>query len=285
MPVVAVFKRLHRYVDLLEPWGILIAVIALMMSIISFWWDYQDREDERIVRAWQLLLHEASGNSYKRNALEFLVARGEYLYGVDLSGDNFRRYQYLQEANLENAAMPNSFLRYVDFSGAILSGSLLDNADLTGSSLVNAKLNSAKLRDAILQKSNLSSARIRQADFSGADLRQSEGLSQSQLDEACGDNDTLLPGGLSIPPCSNIVADKPFELSGSIALDVRNALIALGYDKGNDPDPTSEESRKAIIAAERAYGLPADGIPDRSLLSVLVTQIETRADRIREDDR
>jgi uncharacterized protein YjbI with pentapeptide repeats len=48
---------------------------------------------------------------------------------------------------------------------------------------------------------NLTRATLRGADLSGADRRGAE-LTQTQLDEACGDTDTKLPEGLKPPkPC------------------------------------------------------------------------------------
>ena len=44
--------RIHHWVKAIEPWGILLAVLALWLSVISFWLDYTDRVEDRTVRAW-----------------------------------------------------------------------------------------------------------------------------------------------------------------------------------------------------------------------------------------
>ena len=38
-------------------------------------------------------------------------------------------------------------------------------------------------------------------DLSGANLKDAKGLRQDQLDRACGDEDTILPEGLSVTAC------------------------------------------------------------------------------------
>ena len=66
------FRRIHRRVKEIEPWGILLAAVGLFMALITFWIDYSDRVEERTVRAWQLHTTRAPGNSGKREALEYL---------------------------------------------------------------------------------------------------------------------------------------------------------------------------------------------------------------------
>lgn len=46
------------------------------------------------------------------------------------------------------------------------------------------------------------SAMLNDADLRDADLTDAINLVQEQLDEACGDEKTKLPEGLTIPPCA-----------------------------------------------------------------------------------
>ncbi|HRP12512.1 MAG TPA: pentapeptide repeat-containing protein, partial [Terricaulis sp.] len=64
-----------------------------------------------------------------------------------------------------------------------------------------ADLTSAVARRGQFARANFARARLHQADFSGADLRQARGLTQAQLNLACGDRETRLPRGLSVPAC------------------------------------------------------------------------------------
>jgi uncharacterized protein YjbI with pentapeptide repeats len=73
-----------------------------------------------------------------------------------------------------------------------LSLAYLKEANLSGADLRKANLSGADLRGAILFKANLS----------GANLSGVNNLLLEQLNQACGDNDTVLPDGLTITPCS-----------------------------------------------------------------------------------
>ena len=50
-------------------------------------------------------------------------------------------------------------------------------------------------------RANFTRARLDEADFSGADLRGARGLTQAQLNAACGNAETRLPRGLRVPEC------------------------------------------------------------------------------------
>ena len=106
------------------------------------------------------------------------------LSGADLSG------AILMEANLSRTDFSKAKLEY-----AFLSDSDLSNARLTDSNLGEAFLDGANLSRADLTYANLSGADLRNANLSGTDFsfenwgRSTEGLTQSQLDEARADPD------------------------------------------------------------------------------------------------
>jgi len=62
--------------------------------------------------------------------------------------------------------------------------------------MANGVFKSASFGKAILLGSQMQGA-----DLSNANLSNAQGLSQAQLDTACGDVDTLLPDGLFLPFC------------------------------------------------------------------------------------
>ena len=108
-----------------------------------------------------------------------------------------------------------------DFSGArlmqagltagIYDGTRFNNANLrflegSASRFARANFAGADLSDAALVGSYFGGARFTRANLAGANLSGSDfstarGLTQSQLDQACGDAETLLPPGLSVPFC------------------------------------------------------------------------------------
>ena len=96
------------------------------------------------------------------------------------------------------AQLRGADLRNADAHGAFLAKADLRNAHLEGASLCEANLESADLRGANLRAANLARARLE-----GADLRETVGLSQAALDQACAIERIQLPPGLTPPkkPC------------------------------------------------------------------------------------
>ena len=82
-------------------------------------------------------------------------------------------------------------LRDVEAYGGVFSSSNFNRADLTNASFVGAYLEGSRFSGATLTGTN----------FSGARLARATGLIQSQLNRACGDAATTLPGSLRIPAC------------------------------------------------------------------------------------
>jgi uncharacterized protein YjbI with pentapeptide repeats len=74
------------------------------------------------------------------------------------------------------ANFTNASFRDTELSGANLAGAKMDGADLTGA------------------KTSITS-------FLGTDLRHVKGLTQAQLDVACGDDKTQLPPGMRVHTC------------------------------------------------------------------------------------
>ncbi len=81
----------------------------------------------------------------------------------------------------------------------------LDKLKATGScercDLNFAYMKHASLKGSNLARANLTDAGLRLANISGANLRDVSGLTQGQLDMACGDGNTVLPSGLKVAPC------------------------------------------------------------------------------------
>ncbi len=72
---------------------------------------------------------------------------------------------------------PTATFRGTDLSAANLAHANLDGADLTG-----AKMDITSIK--------------------GTDLTRTRGLTQKQLDQACGDADTRVPAGLTVHVCT-----------------------------------------------------------------------------------
>ena len=107
----------------------------------------------------------------------------------------------LERASLAAAQLPGASFVGADLTGALAKAARLSGADMTGARLVNADLTGSVLTGTRLVRASLGGTNLFRANLSGADLTEAEGLTQRQLDGACGDAATRLPEGLSVPPC------------------------------------------------------------------------------------
>jgi hypothetical protein len=136
-----------------------------------------------------------------------------WLDQMNLTSANIPKANLIQ-ANLNGADLSGANLRGADLRGAKLLGAILDDAHLDSADLGPARephspgssfhliltdLQDAFLRDADLSGANLlganlNGARLDGLRLDGADLSGTEGLSQAQLNQACGTNAKLPPG-------------------------------------------------------------------------------------------
>ena len=115
--------------------------------------------------------------------------------GLEARGLNLRGAR-LRQADLSLSVMnrtrfANADLRDVEAYGGVFSSSNFSGANLTNASFVGTYLDGA----------NFSGATLSGANFAGASLKRARGLTQSRLNQACGDETTQLPSGLTIPHC------------------------------------------------------------------------------------
>ncbi|MBP1872308.1 uncharacterized protein YjbI with pentapeptide repeats [Ensifer adhaerens] len=156
--------------------------------------------------------------------LRFANLEKAKLVRASLDGASARKTTFAR-AEAYRASFVRFFAQDVSFEGAELQRADFSRADLVRvnfekSELGRAKFGGAKLQDVHFSRANLSRADFSGASFAGfskfdrsilfltriegADLSAATGLQQSQIDTACGDADTKLPPGLSVPaswPC------------------------------------------------------------------------------------
>jgi hypothetical protein len=112
---------------------------------------------------------------------------------------------------------PGCNLAGADLTNTCVKAKNLTGADFDGATAVlmcmsYANFSSATFRGTDLSAANLAHATVDGADFSGAvmditsikgtDLTHAKGLTQKQLDQACGDADTRAPAGLKVHTCT-----------------------------------------------------------------------------------
>lgn len=141
-----------------------------------------------------------------QNAGQIAAVRG----GAHCPGCNLFQAD-LSNLTLKDRNLAGARLRQADFSAAVMNrtrftgGDLRDvdayGAVLTGASFARADLTNASFVGAYLQGANFSGARLSGVNFSGAEMNRATGLTQAQLNQACGDDSTLIPRGLYIPRC------------------------------------------------------------------------------------
>jgi uncharacterized protein YjbI with pentapeptide repeats len=112
------------------------------------------------------------------------------LAGRDFAGARLRQAD-LSVSVFDHSRFEGGDLRDVNGYGARFTGADFAGADMTNSTFVGAYLEGANLRG----------ARLSGVNFAGAEMARAVGLSQAQLNAACGDEATQLPRGLRIPAC------------------------------------------------------------------------------------
>lgn len=123
------------------------------------------------------------------------------LFQADLS------YAEGKKLNLEATRLRQSNLALSTYDDVNLKGADLSVANLFGARFNRTNFSNVNFKRAIavgtyFGSSNFSGANLTGANFSGADLAIAKGLTQSQLNQACGDASTRLPKGKTIPACS-----------------------------------------------------------------------------------
>jgi uncharacterized protein YjbI with pentapeptide repeats len=108
----------------------------------------------------------------------------------------------LQGANLVNTCVKTKDLHGANFDGADATLMCMSYADFSGASFRGTDLSGANLAHARLDGADLTGARMTITSIKGTDLSRTKGLTQAQLDAACGDAQTKVPQGLTPRTCS-----------------------------------------------------------------------------------
>ena len=115
--------------------------------------------------------------------------------GAELKGRNFAG------ARLRQANLSVSVMNHTNFSGADLRDADASAAVFSSSNFAGADLTNATFVGTYLQGANFHGARMNGTNFSGAEMDHAVGLTQGQLNGACGEGDSHVPRGLRLQPC------------------------------------------------------------------------------------
>ena len=136
--------------------------------------------------------------------------RRAHLHKANLAGANLQMAK-LDDAILLEATLTGACFLNANLAGALLTKAVMSETNLSFANLSRASISVADLSGSFLLHSNLRSADLTGSDFtgayltganiSGADFTSAKGLTQPMLDQACGDDATSLPTGLTTPAC------------------------------------------------------------------------------------
>ena len=105
-------------------------------------------------------------------------------------------------ADLTNQCVKHGNLEGADFDRARLVLMCMSFADFRGASFRAADLSGANLAHALLAGADLTGAEMAITSVKGTDLTHVKGLTQAQLNDACGDAETKVPSGFKVKVCS-----------------------------------------------------------------------------------
>jgi uncharacterized protein YjbI with pentapeptide repeats len=134
--------------------------------------------------------HARGGASCPRCNLFQADFTNQEMKGRNFAGARLRQAD-MSAAVMNGTTMAGADLRDVNAYGAVFTGVSFAGANMTNASFVGTYLEGANFRGAVLTGVN----------FSGAEMDRAVGLTQRQLDGACGDGATTLPRGLRIRAC------------------------------------------------------------------------------------
>lgn len=122
------------------------------------------------------------------------------LFQADLSFTQMKNISFkgarLRQSNLSLATMDG-----VNFNDANLSIANMYGGRFTGASFKKANMAKATLVGGSFHSADFTGANLTEANLSGAEMARAKGLTQAQLNTACGDASTQLPSGLKVPHC------------------------------------------------------------------------------------
>lgn len=101
--------------------------------------------------------------------------------------------------DLSRAELCRAALEHATLIGADLTGARLVEADLSYARLTGADLRGANLSHALLEQADLEDARLDAATVFGAQLQHARNLTQAQIEQTSGDENTALPPHLAMP--------------------------------------------------------------------------------------
>lgn len=149
----------------------------------------------------RLILAPAYGGACEGCDLSGRIMVGAKMTNAVFNGADFSRavltradasHSHFAEANFTAADLTAATLVEADCPRAVFERTTLTRTDARGANFANAAFTGADVTHVNFEGANIA----------GADLRRARGLTQAQLDAACGDGETRAPSGLRVRVCA-----------------------------------------------------------------------------------
>jgi uncharacterized protein YjbI with pentapeptide repeats len=147
-------------------------------------------------------LHDATlfGSDFTNTDFTEANLSGVRGHGANFLGANLTRAN-LSGANLLGSELVRVSARDAQFVGATLFGANLSQGHFERANFKSANLVGANLAGASVAGTDFTGANFAHANIAASDLSQAKGLTQDQIDQACGGPSTRLPAGLVARTC------------------------------------------------------------------------------------
>jgi uncharacterized protein YjbI with pentapeptide repeats len=178
--------------------GALAGAVVSLVGVLIAQYLTQRRHSEALRQSAELEEQRAN----KDALLKYFEVVGQLLTNPPSEADYLRPILRAQTMTLLEALAPDHKRILIQFLyESNLIGPEKPGLSLQGANLERANLETANLAEAYLERANLSGANLKQADLSGAFLQEmtEEGLTQTQINEAVGNDATKLPDHLQHP--------------------------------------------------------------------------------------
>ena len=199
--------------SLVAPWGVIVGVLAVLLALVTFIIDMEDRQSERLFSAWRFIIehdqlmrkYEDSNNSTaplidaslpnseNSNSAKIsshvggAVFQAAELINREVKGQLCASwlqhvFQWLTGSVHRQCIIPyrprgsleNRYLPYSELAGIDLGSAVLERTNLESSNLICANLRDANLRKANLSHTDLSGAKLTRASLSDSCMRRAD---------------------------------------------------------------------------------------------------------------
>lgn len=176
------------------------------------------------------------------------------LTNSNLSHADLRRAD-LTEGNFEGSSFQGSILKATDAMDANFKGTNFHGAYLTHGNFTDADFSHSILTNTVFGDAILDDSIFLDANLSGANLFDVNGLRQEQLDQACGNEKTVLPEGLSIRTCE---PTQPAQLMA----DQQGASTLQESYMPTPPAPIARRTIPYYLQSESQKAAPVQTVSD-----------------------